>query len=159
MEANWQWLQTPWRTRLTRIKIILTNSQRVWKRNRMWFSKAKCKLLYLSRNNEVLKDRIGWTKGYLAVPQNNESHPDYDLIISQYWEKNRQHTGMQNLISRWIRSSLEGIGWQIVYILEISLQQRWELIGGSPDENYKYDQTSRKHDLCGKIMILNYTLP
>lgn len=48
----------------------------------MWFSKAKCKLLYLTRNNEALEVRIGWTTDYIAVPQNNESHPDYDLIIS-----------------------------------------------------------------------------
>lgn len=50
------------------------------------------------------------------------------------------------------------MGWQTVSILEISLQQRQEPIRRSPDENYKDDQTSRKHDPCGKLMILNYTL-
>jgi len=46
-----------------------------------------------------------------------------------------------------------------LYISEISLQEKEEQIRRCPDENYKDDQTSRKHDLCGKIMLPNYTLP
>lgn len=62
-----------------RIKIILANGQWVW---RTYSPSANHCTWVRIRNNQLPEDKIGWTTGYIAVPQNNEPHPSCDCVVS-----------------------------------------------------------------------------